>query len=229
MQSVNHLGTKLGERQFWVETAAPRVVTAILIISISLVVYAQLMFTGSRQMGTEHGLLETLQQLWIALAGIAFAAQFFRGSAVQPRERSLILAALCTSFLLRESDVEVADKLGWLTYWVDESGRTILVGSTWAAIAVYLSGRIPLQRLIRSNLIFDASFRLLAASLLMLLIGWAYDRKHLITSSGMPIEEQCEVIAYSLILLAGLDNSRQDLKWGDPTKLRHVPVLREVT
>lgn len=203
----NHLGSKLAGRKVAIEVASPLVVVVVHIVIAVLVIGVYLVSRGSRQVAAENGLLENLQQLWLALAGMAFAAQFYRRSAVQPRERSVVLVALCSSFLLRESDVSGSHNIAWLTYWVDESGKAILMGVTWLSVFLYLSSRRPFEKLIRSNIIFDTSFRLLLASFLMLIVGWAYDRKHVVSSIGLPIEEQSEVIAYSLILLAGLDVS----------------------
>jgi hypothetical protein len=179
-------------------------VVMVLGICIVLVTCSHVFFAGAQQLAAENGPLENLQQLLLALAGIAFAVHVFTRTSRQPRERSLILVALFVTFLLRETDVAVPGKIPWLSYWIDESGKKILLAAAWLAVIFYVAGRGPLSFLVRANAKTDATFWILALAAGMLFVSWAFDRKYLLSSRSLQIEEVSEVIGYALMLIAGI-------------------------
>lgn len=179
-------------------------VVVVLGCCIFLVTCSHVSSTASRQLAAENGPLENLQQLLLILAGISFAVHFFARSSSRPRERSLALTALCITFLLRETDVAEPDKFAWLSFWIDESGKWILLVATWLAVIFHIVGRGSLNSTIQENGKFDATFWILALAAAMLFVGWAFDRQYVLSANNVLFEEQSEVAGYALMLLASI-------------------------
>jgi len=170
--------------------------------AVGFVACTHLYFEGSEQLTGENGFLENMQQLLLALAGIAFAIHVLSPKSSQPKIRSLGLLALCITFLLRETDVAVPDQVDWLTFWVDETGKKILVASTWAMVLCFAISHRDWRSFVKSSFVFDTTFWSLALAAVTLSIGWAFDRGHVKATHALLIEEQSEVVGYTLMLLA---------------------------
>lgn len=172
--------------------------------AVGFVACTHFYFESSVQLTGENGFLENMQQLLLSLAGIAFAIHVLSPRSSQPRIRSLGLLALCTTFLLRETDVAVPDQIDWLTFWVDETGKKILVASTWAMVVCFAISHRDWRTCVKSSFVFDTTFWSLALAAVTLSIGWAFDRGHVKATQALLIEEQSEVVGYTLMLFAAV-------------------------
>lgn len=177
-------------------------VIAVLAICIALVAYSHSLFTAAEQLTAENGTLENLQQLMLAVTGVAFAVAMYSTSSTHPKSRCLMLVALCITFLLRETDVPVPNDVAWLSYWIDESGKKILLAVTWLAAIGYLANQGPVASWWSRNGVLDGTFWTLGLSAGLLFVGWAYDRGHLLSKHSLLIEEQCECIGYALMFVS---------------------------
>ncbi len=182
-----------------------RIVVATFAACCGLVLCSHLFSPTAEDILGENGLIENLQQGLIAVAGVGFGATFFSNTRL-PKIRSLILVALCVTFLLRETDIPESTQVAWLTYWVDEAGKKILLATTWLAVIFYAIGSstpstfVPI---VRRNLAIDMTFWLLGAAATMLLVGWQFDRGFLeLADNALLYEESSEVIGYALMGLS---------------------------
>ena len=181
-----------------------QIVVAVFAVCCGIVLWSHLLFPFAENMFGENGLLENLQQGLIAVAGVGFATTFFSNARL-PKVRALILVALCVTFLLRETDIPDSVQVAWLTFWIDEAGKKILLATTWLGVIFYVIGCCPTSKIvamIRRNLALDSTFQLLAGAATVLLVGWLFDRGFLdIGDAGkaLVIEESSEVIGYALM------------------------------
>lgn len=149
----------------------------------------------------ENGILELTQQVLLAIAGFAFVLSSLYS--VRPSSlRSLIFAALCVTFLLRETDVAGPDQSTWLSYWLDASGKKILLAATWLLVILQSAGELPVSKVLKRNLVFDTTFWLLGVAAACLAVSWAVDREHWLIANPLAVEESSEVLAYGLIMIS---------------------------
>ena len=118
--------------------------------------------------------------------------------------RSSVFAAFCVSFLLRETDVAAAGQGGWLSFWLDETGRDLLLITTWACVVLFAVSHSPWINMLRNNTKFDATTWSLGLGVVLMACSWAVDRKHVIISNPQAVEETFEVFAYGVMVGAGL-------------------------
>ncbi len=170
-----------------------------------MVAYSVAAFGVATEWTGENGILELTQQVLLTAAGLMFVGATLLVEPGKPAaERRLIFAALCLTFLLRETDVADPTQGGWLNYWLDASGKKILLIAAWGLVVLFAFAKLPWHTMVRSNFVFDNAFWLLSGAALLLTASWAIDREHVIIQHHLAVEEISEVLAYGLMVLASI-------------------------
>lgn len=148
----------------------------------------------------EHGLLENMQAIILAVAMLAFL-----GPAVfENRSDKLILlfcALLCYSFVLRELDVKRLDIHEMLIFIGSGVGRKVTLAAAFIAIAAYASFRFTYYKNAAVRFLRSWPGILLMMGGGFLLIGEFFEKNQLIIHHAF-FEEISELFGYICILLS---------------------------
>ena len=179
-------------------------VASVLLTCVFLVTFSHTFFGVSSDLVGENGILEFSQEVLIAIAGFGFCSAVFDRREGEPIIRSLVMVGVCATFLLRETDVAVPGQVPWLSYWLDESGKKILLATMWLAIIAFTIGHRQTWQLLRRNFVADLTLVLLIVSAVALWTGWLMDREYFEIQNSLLIEETAEVFGYGMLFLASV-------------------------
>lgn len=147
----------------------------------------------------EDGPLENTQALFLAVTALSYL--YLLCARTDEGIAHAGIGLLCFSFLLRELDLELLPVPVLLQTLGSGQGKRILLAALWLSLALYaLFHWRHTQRLLRRYLAADALLVYGSASALLML-SFLLDRKYLLPTHAVLIEELAETTAYLLLLL----------------------------
>ena len=159
-----------------------------------------------KSMVNEHGVLENLQAVLLALSSLIFLAGFLRGHGPL-RPISGALAALCLVMLFREIDWRLLEAPLWLQWSDYAPQRDILFIGLVLLILAYVFS----QRRWQSDwlgLFGEPAAWPAYVALALILVGFVVDIGFVADAPGRKIEELIELDAYAFLLVFAWRHAR---------------------
>lgn len=179
-------------------------VLLIFAINVVLVVILQWYTSMSPRLAEENGMLEVSQQVILSITGALFAICYLGRAKEVPQLRSLLLVALVCTFLFRETDVLSPEAPAWLSYWLDEAGKKVMLAAVWM-LAIHYVLRSNKRLIDLRNFAIDSVVVWLAASAFFFLLSWLFDRSYLVMTNKLFYEECAELVGYALVSVAAVE------------------------